>query len=195
MQGKKLTLNVLAAATLVVMMGVAHAHPASGGPRSSAAIVDRLDTDGDGAISLTEFTDAAATRAEMRFSRVDQNADGEVTRDEIGPNQREIPEDFDRDAFRACVAEQLGVELPDRPDADARFEEADLDGNGAIDLNEAVSNATSRAMDRFAELDADGDGLLVSDEISRPRHRSRALREARRACKEQNQEISALLGT
>lgn len=195
MKGRKLTLNVLAAASLVVTLGVAQAHPGPGRPGSSAAIVDRLDTDGDGAISLTEFTDAAVMRAEMRFARADQNADGEVTRDEIGSNRRELPEDLDRDAFRACVAEQLGVELPERPDADARFDEADLDGNGGIDLDEAVSNATSRAMDRFAELDADADGLLVSDEISRPGHRSRALREARRACREQNQEISALLGT
>lgn len=195
MQGKTLMLNVLLASSLVLIVSTVSAHPRHDGQRSSAAIVERLDTNGDGAISLAEFTNAAISRAEMRFDRADQNADGEVTLDEIGANRREPPEDFDREAFRACVAEQLGVELPDRPDLESRFNDADLDGSGGISLDEAISNATNRAMDRFADLDADGDGQLVSDEINRPRQRDESLREARRACKEQNQAISALLGS
>lgn len=41
------------------------------------------DADGDGALNLQEFTADSAKRAEAAFTRLDANADGKVTQEEM----------------------------------------------------------------------------------------------------------------
>ena len=69
-------------AMLALSAGVAVAPGHRGGPDFAA-----MDRDGDGAVTLAEFTayaqDHAANRAERMFSRVDADGDGMVTQAEI----------------------------------------------------------------------------------------------------------------
>jgi len=69
-------------ATLALTAGVAFAQGHRQGPDFAA-----MDADGDGAVTLAEFTafaqTRAATRAERMFTRVDADGDGMVTQAEI----------------------------------------------------------------------------------------------------------------
>lgn len=77
-------------ATLALTAGVALAQGHRQGPDFAA-----MDADGDGAVSLEEFTafaqSRAASRAEQMFTRVDADEDGVVTQAEF---------DTAREAFR-----------------------------------------------------------------------------------------------
>ncbi|EAQ07004.1 MULTISPECIES: EF-hand domain-containing protein [Yoonia] len=69
-------------ATLALTAGGAFAQGHRAGPDFAA-----MDGDGDGAVTLAEFTaftqDRAATRAERMFTRLDADGDGMVTQAEI----------------------------------------------------------------------------------------------------------------
>ena len=101
------------------------------------ALLARFDTNGDAAISQSEFLDF---RAAM-FARIDADQGGTVTRAEIA-------------AARAAT--------PGAPAPDDRVWQQDADGNGELTLGEYTSQ--TRGFDR---ADRNGDGLLAADELDR----------------------------
>jgi len=113
--------------------------PGPGGPG-----IMRADTDGDGLVSLEEFL----AGAEERFSRIDENGDGQLTPDEGRP---------------PCP--QAGRGGPHG----AGFMRADADGDGVVTLDEFKAHAE----EVFATIDANGDGAIDETEAQAahpPRH-------------------------
>lgn len=103
-----------------------------------AAMLEQLDTNGDGAISQAEVD---AKRA-AEFSAADSNGDGAVSLDELTAH---------REAKRA--------EMKAKREA-AMFAKMDVNGNGVIDPDEFGGRA-DKMFDRF---DTDEDGLITAEE-------------------------------
>jgi Ca2+-binding EF-hand superfamily protein len=104
-------------------------------------MLKKLDTNGDGRISLDEFL-AAAT---ARFQQIDTQNRGSVTVDQIANS----PKALERMQRRAeHVVEHL-----------------DKANNGYITQDEFIAAAKQR----FAKLDKNGDGKLTPDEMNRSR--------------------------
>lgn len=162
------------------------------GPRRPVArAIAQLDSDGDRQISQSEFVDARLDRATRRFERRDGDDDGFVS--EADFEGREPPADFDVDAYRACVAEALAVDVPEPITRSDRFAAVDLDGDGLIDLEEALTHASLRAEDRFAALDTDRDGFLTAPEFLEGMADALRVRAVRRECRAEQELLSAVI--
>ena len=109
----------------------------------------RADRDGDGRISRAEATSAGAERSGDWFDKVDLNKDGYVTEDEMKESRQ-----MRRDNARADMKEKM----------EARFKEADANGDGQLSLDE-VQAKMPRLADRFNTLDTDKNGLLSKEEL------------------------------
>jgi Ca2+-binding EF-hand superfamily protein len=112
--------------TAALAAGVATAQP----PR---------DTDGDGRISREEFMQLS----EERFTRLDVNADGYLSQDELLGMRRSM--------------------RGGRPDGEM-LRSLDTDGDGALSLAELQVRRPDMTAERFNEIDRNGDGLLTPDE-------------------------------
>jgi len=143
---------LLGCLALVPATALAADEPARAAPGERWAA---LDTDGDGAVSLAE-AEAGAPGFARNFGRFDADSDGRVTREEMH-NARE--------AGRAQAQAR----------AEERWQAADTNGDGSIDLAEAQTGMP-RAAQNFGRIDADNNGLLSRDEMRgamRERHAQR----------------------
>lgn len=98
--------------------------------------LEAADLDGDGAVTLSEFTE---TRT-RRFATLDKNGDGHLSMDDLGRLASQ----------RAGARERIQQVLRD----------ADTDGDGRV--NAAEYNAATPGL--FARLDANHDGRLSAGE-------------------------------
>jgi Ca2+-binding EF-hand superfamily protein len=123
-----------------------------------AAMIERLDADKNGKVSLDEFK----TNASAAFKAFDADGNGEVTKDEIKArhaafkdarkavrNANETDRDKAREALRAGGPYML-------PGAGKMFEKADTDRNGSLSKAEVLA-AAERI---FAHRDGNKDGVL-----------------------------------
>lgn len=134
---KKLTLAALAVSTATLgIAGFAHAGPKWGGHDK---MLEKLDTDGDGAITKAEVEAAKAAK----FAEADANGDGSLTMAEL-------------EAFKEAERTRRMEAMKQR-----MFEKSDTNGDGAISLDEFES----RGAPMFERADADGDGVISADEI------------------------------
>ena len=136
-------------------------------------LFDRLNTDGDDAVSLGEMASVGVNADDTAkiFKALDMDGDGKVMRAEMTPS----------DAFGAQVLSTLiGAQSEPESMTDEAFiaelmARADTDGDGALSQNELKANAD---LQRAAAYDAgyvarravmindgDGDGLVRPDEI------------------------------
>lgn len=120
--------------------------PEHHGHHGPGAMMERVDTNGDGKIDRNEAK--GAPRLAEHFDRIDANGDGSLDKAEL---------DKAHEHHRAGRRER-GAE---------RFEESDTNGDGAIDLAEAKAAAEKRAEQMFGKMDADGDGKLTREEMNR----------------------------
>ena len=125
------TLLLAAAAATAMTAGIAMAKDGQRG----AKIFERLDINGDGAISASE---SESFRAE-RVARMDANGDGRVTIEEM------------REAGRKRRADRTAK----------RFEKMDANGDGVVQRAEFEDMAAKR----FDRMDANGDGQVTIEEI------------------------------
>lgn len=109
-------------------------------------IFDRLDANGDGAITFEELQ----SHRDAMLERVDANGDGVVSRDEM---QARVAE---RQSKRAERAGQ-------------RFERLDANGDGMVDRDERRAAAEAR----FERMDRDGDGRITREEARELREERR----------------------
>lgn len=116
---------------------------------------NQLDTDADGSVSRAE-AEAGAPGLARNFERFDADRDGRITREEM-------------QAARAERHEQM------RARAEERWQSADANGDGSIDLAEAQAGMP-RAAEDFGRLDADGNGLLSREELREAMREHRAAR-------------------
>lgn len=137
-------------------------------------LFERLNTDGDDALSRAEVGAAggvSAKDAEAAFKALDADGDGRVVRAEMAPSDR-----FAVDTINTMlVAQEAVTPENDRKIVAHLFARADLDGDGALSAEEMDAE---RAVRRSASVDAgyspnqlflardlDGDGLLRPDEV------------------------------
>lgn len=137
-------------------------------------LFDRLDSDGDGALSAKEV-ESSGIRAENSakvLNTLDTNGDGRVVRSEMMPARS-----FGTDTLGALITTQSGA---DTTQSDTEiladlFKRADLDGDGALSAEEMNAERDLRLatnLDRgympdtiLVPRDENGDGLLTKDEI------------------------------
>ena len=133
---------------LVAGFGVsAMAEPGRDGGKKLERMMERLDSNGDGRLSSSEF----AERGARMFERLDDDGDGAISRAEIDAMQEKR---------RAKRAER----------AAARFDEADANGDGRVTRAEFEDRSDAR----FAEIDANSDGYAAADELRAHRAEKRA---------------------
>jgi len=137
---------------LALLAGTAHAGDP---PKSDAPHGMKADTDGDGRISRAEAESSSNERSGKWFDKLDTNKDGYVTQEEMKQA---------RDTRHQAYGDM-------KEKADARFKEADINGDGQLSLDEVQSKMPKLA-DRFTTLDKDKNGMLSKEELRQggPRH-------------------------
>ena len=114
------------------------------------------DSDSDGRVSRTE-AEAVSPRFAEHFARMDQDADGYLTDQELQAAHKERGARY-------------------REHAQERFSSADTDQDGALNLAE-TQVAFPKLAENFTKLDVDNDGKLTPREL----HAARRDRPAERA--------------
>ncbi len=141
-------LITLLAAFFTLSSSHAQADPAEqgdghqGGARGHMADImfKRMDANADNEISKSEFEAFHATR----FKELDSNADGKLTKEEM-------------DALHGKMQEHA------RSNFDERFNQADVNKDGALSAEEAKK--TPILAKYFVEIDANKNGLITLEEI------------------------------
>lgn len=143
-------------------------------PRAQARL-GTADTNHDGVISQSEFTVHVEAERVARFARMDHNADGAVTADEVGPRWEHLQAaDADHDGRVSRVElQQARVSGalrggrgrgPGRggPRGGAAFvQRFDRNGDGVVQ----VSELPPRMAERLGAADTNRDGTLSADEL------------------------------
>lgn len=171
-------------AATVVAIGVV-VSPAQATPKGTAKMIERLDTDASGTISLEEYLAARSAVIERVFDRRDKNADGAITEDEYGSGNS------NRSQLRQCIRTALGSE--ERPTWEQWLAEVDTDLDGSVNLGEFSTEAQAKNEEQFAAIDTDASGDITETEIDAAREARKAerkaqrdqLKEARKTCVEQ----------
>lgn len=112
-------------------------------PPHADKIMSRLDSNGDGVLTLDEFHEPRG--AWQRFDDLDSNNDGALTLEEV-----------------TQVADQRAIQHRER--LTGLFRQNDLDGDGRVTESERKQAA-------FDRLDADHDGMLSVVELANRPHR------------------------
>jgi len=132
-----------------------------------SAMADRerpkLDTDGDGLISLPEIQEVRPELTAEKFTELDANADGYLERSELRGAMRDRghgSHDQRREEFRRRANER----------AEEAFADIDADGNGNVSQAEFSAAGAARIEAAFARMDENNDGELSADEFRPPFH-------------------------
>lgn len=135
------------------------------GPPNPKSIIERLDTDGNGTVSLAEFKAGPRAQenpegADKVFARIDADGNGEISVAEF--------------------AQHMGKMRQRRPDPKKILERLDKDGDGSVSLEEFKASPMAeknpeRAEKLFGRIDSDGNGELSIDELAKhqPKHRGK----------------------
>lgn len=167
MQTRKILFGAAAVSLAITGFSVPAFAAKDGKPDGNRAqrMIERLDTDKDGKISLDEFKIQASTA----FKAFDADGNGEVSKDEIKAKREAFREA--RKAWRDAKADSEKAEARDAMKAAGpgmlhgagrMFERADTDKNGT--LNEAEATAASETM--FKRRDKNSDGFIETAEFS-----------------------------
>ncbi|MGC6423701.1 MAG: EF-hand domain-containing protein [Lentimonas sp.] len=141
MKIKKLLLTI---AAIALIPALSQAKPQGAkeekGNGNRGGVIEKLDTDGNGSISVNEAKGPLA----KHFERIDNDSNGEITKQELA---------------------KAGMKIRKRKnkggDPEKYFMKLDTDGNGGISEEEAGE----RMAERFDDLDADGSGEITIDEL------------------------------
>jgi Ca2+-binding EF-hand superfamily protein len=119
----------------------------------------KLDADKDGAISLTE---AKGTRLADKFTALDRDSDGKLTREELRAMKGMKGTKGDKRGEGRHAGKGGHMKDP-AARATKMLERRDADKNGALSLSEVQG---SRLADKFAMVDTDKDGSLAREELT-----------------------------
>lgn len=136
-----LAISAIAIAASATAFAAERGHDRRSGEHFSMHMLERLDVDGNGAVTLEEFL----TSTNDRFEAADADDDGIVTEDELSK-----------------IVEERGKR------GGMRFlERHDKDDDGKLSLEEATQLALDRAKRRFERADVDGDGFITAEEAGK----------------------------
>ena len=121
------------------------------------------DTDQDGLISLDEFKARSDARVEAHFARLDTNADGYISEEEMQAAPRRSHDKKGRRGHR---------------NPEKAFERLDADGSGGVSLQELEGKRFAPDSDAFFAADVDGSGELDIDELKAMKKAHRSERRA-----------------
>ena len=132
-------------------------------------VMERLDADRSGGISAGEAAAAeSGSRLATRFTRIDADGDGSVTKDELKADFRAYRRDGTprgEDGARPPVAPTPTGAAPQSL-FEALVASADTDGDLRISAEELAANPLSDLLSpAFTRIDTDQDGLLSSREV------------------------------
>lgn len=135
------------AIAIALTSGMALAHGRDGGKGGFRGgpekMLEQLDVNGDGAITMEEFKAAG----EARFAKVDTDGDGLLTAEEMAAGKEARNEE--RQAKRIA----------------RHIERIDENGDGMVSLEEMQAASEKRAAKMFDRLDEDGDGTISAEEL------------------------------
>lgn len=157
MTSRKLTTTLLAVAATALSFSALAQAPDAGEPQSrdgrGGGMLQRLDADGDGVVSLQEFQAAGAER----FAALDADGDGRISAEEFAAGRR--------GPARAAGDKSDGRHAGPRAERMQQFRaqyfaKLDADGDGYVSRAEF----DQQHMARFNALDANGNGVIDADE-------------------------------
>jgi len=162
----------------------------TGGPEQNnqaepdaASILNRMDYDGSGEVTVEDFINRGLERAEQHFDRLDSDDDGVISEAEnTAMPDHENNSDIDHDALKLCIEETTGIALNDRPSREETFALTDVDGDGFVSFDEFTNERAAHISERFAELDSSGDGAISEDEVSATITERQLIDSARQSC-------------
>lgn len=126
----------------------------------------QLDADGDGIVTRAEAEKGAPGMA-RRFERFDTDKDGAIGKDEWSRGHQAMMEQY-RARREQCRQDPQECRARMQERAQARFSQADLNGDGALSRDEAEKGVPGIAH-RFYRLDANQDGQVTPDELQAAR--------------------------
>jgi Ca2+-binding EF-hand superfamily protein len=145
----KKTINYLAVVSvLAISVNMAHSGNMQDQPHGAGngSLFDRLDTNGDGSISKSEFDAFNA----QHFKNLDTNNDGKITPEELRAVQNQIPQN-------------QGIGHGDgTTHLDQRFYAADANHDGGLDRGESINMPMLSKY--FDDVDANKDGKVTRQE-------------------------------
>ncbi len=163
-----------------------------------ANLLKRIDENGDGVVTLDEYSTSFTNRATRRLDLLDQNQDGTISAEEYDASlaNRRGTGDFELDpaALQDCMVQKLGNEFSTRPSWDDLVGEADTNQDGQIDEAEFMSLQQTDASDRFSAIDINGDGALDETELETVRNQIQERLKARRTCMQEQRETNGVFG-
>lgn len=134
---------------------------------------DEIDINHDGKISAEEFKNAQSKISQARFAHLDANDDGSLNADELEGIRKQIVERH--------------PELADKPRKHAPLMSVvDADANEVVSLDEFADYSMKTAMDRFAKIDTDANGVITRDELDAAFDEIRAAQENKAARKDKH---------
>ncbi len=120
----------------LLLPAFAQAQPGPGkGPK-------KIDTNGDGLITLAEAEAAGAEKFVEHFEEIDEDASGDISKEEMRAHRKKMAQKHK-----------------------GRLKEADTDQNGALSYDEAVEAELEKLVEHFERIDGDGDGEISREEM------------------------------
>lgn len=114
------------------------------------------DASGDGFVSLDEFRSAHSARVEEHFVRMDADADGLLSEEEMKAAKKNRRGDRDK---------QRGDRRQGKKNPEEMFKRLDADSNGGLSLEELDGKRFSPDAATFQAADADESGELSATEM------------------------------
>jgi Ca2+-binding EF-hand superfamily protein len=153
------------------------------GELNAASILNRMDDNADGIVTLDDFIDHALKRTDRDFERLDSDGDSLISAAEFATRPaHQQNNSIDHDALKLCVEESTGITLNERPSTEDTFLSADIDNDGYLSSDELVDNRAAHVAERFAELDSDDDGIISEAEITAKMTERQLLDSAHQTC-------------
>jgi len=164
--------------------------PAGGGPPPFAPSPEDMDANNDGNVTLDEYTAAWDKVIKERFKKMDANADGQLSKEELakrpGPGLRgegrgpggegRGPDGGWRGPDRGVGEEGPGagprppMDRPERPGFGPprpSIEEMDTNKDGSVSEDEFSAAWRKLNEVQFRRMDENGDGILSKDELAK----------------------------
>mgnify|MGYP003663424176 CR=1 FL=1 len=160
---RKIIVGSLIAALTVPVLAIA-ATDGDGKAHHKGGMFERLDTNGDGALTFEEMT----AKSTERFSKLDEDGNGTISIEEMTVRKKVFFDKLDTDGNGSMSMEEakafrhkMHENRKERHSA-RLLELLDADGNGMVSSDEFEAASAKR----FEAADSNGDGVLSADELS-----------------------------